>query len=52
VNSEVKNNETFGVLKLTLRPLGYDWKFIPIAGKTFTDSGSGTCHAAPGLPLP
>ncbi len=52
VNSEVKNNETFGVLKLTLGPLGYDWKFIPIEGKSFTDSGSGTCHTAPGLPLP
>ena len=22
----------------------YSWQFIPIAGQTFTDSGSGTCH--------
>jgi hypothetical protein len=43
-NSEVRNDNTFGVLKLTLHPTGYDWKFIPVAGKTFTDSGSGTCH--------
>lgn len=35
---------TFGILKLTLRQGGYDWKFIPIAGETFSDSGSGTCH--------
>ena len=43
-NSEVRNTDTFGVLKLTLRPGAYDWQFIPEAGKTFTDSGSGTCH--------
>jgi len=35
---------TFGVLKLNLHPAGYDWQFIPEAGKKFTDSGSGTCH--------
>ncbi|HWC73862.1 MAG TPA: PKD domain-containing protein [Gemmatimonadales bacterium] len=34
----------FGVLKLTLKPSSYDWQFLPIAGQTYTDSGSGTCH--------
>jgi len=43
-NSEVRNNHAFGLLKLTLKTTGYDWKFIPEAGKTFTDSGSGSCH--------
>lgn len=43
-NSEVRNDKTFGVLVLTLRPEGYDWEFIPIQGKSFTDSGSGACH--------
>jgi hypothetical protein len=43
-NSEVRNNNSFGVLKLTLKATGYDWKFIPAAGKKFTDSGSGSCH--------
>jgi len=43
-NSEVRNNNAFGVLKLTLKPHGYDWKFLPEAGKTFTDEGAGTCH--------
>jgi hypothetical protein len=43
-NSEVRDATAFGVLKLTLRPKGYDWQFIPEAGKSFTDSGSGTCH--------
>ena len=49
-NSEVRNNETMGVLKLTLSDGGYTWKFIPVQGKTFTDAGSGTCHGAPGAP--
>src|SRR6201992_733805 len=42
--SEVRDTTTFGVLKLTLKPNGYDWKFIPEAGKSFTDSGSDSCH--------
>jgi len=42
--SEVRNAETFGVLKLTLHPTSYDWVFVPVAGETFTDSGSGACH--------
>ncbi len=43
-NSEVQNSNTHGVLKLTLVADGYTWDFVPVAGKTFTDSGSGTCH--------
>jgi hypothetical protein len=43
-NSEVRNNDTFGVLRLTLHPDRYDWKFLPAAGGSFTDAGSGTCH--------
>jgi PKD repeat protein len=46
-NSEALNDNTNGVLKLTLRANGYSWKFMPIPGKTFTDEGSGSCHAAP-----
>ena len=42
-NSEVANSDSHGVLKLTLNPTGYDWEFIPVAGDTFTDFGSGTC---------
>lgn len=51
-NSEVRNTDTYGVLKLTLRPTGYDWKFVPIAGKTFTDSGSTDCHGQTGDTTP
>ena len=43
-NSQVRNNDTYGVLKLTLRPASYEWEFVPVAGKTFTDSGSTGCH--------
>ena len=43
-NSEVRDFSAFGVLKLILKPNGYDWQFIPEEGKTFTDSGSGVCH--------
>ena len=49
-NSQVRNYDTFGILKLTLHSGGYDWQFIPEAGKTFTDSGSGTCHGVPPPP--
>ena len=38
--SEVRQNATFGVLKLVLHPASYDWTFLPIAVSTFTDSGS------------
>jgi hypothetical protein len=43
-NSEIRQADTFGVLKLTLHASSYDWEFIPEAGKSFHDSGSGTCH--------
>jgi fibronectin type 3 domain-containing protein len=43
-NSQVFNNDTFGVMKLTLHPTSYDWQFVPEAGGTFTDSGTSACH--------
>ena len=42
-NSEVRGS-VFGVLKLTLKRNGYDWQFLPVAGQSFSDSGSGSCH--------
>jgi hypothetical protein len=44
VGSEVRNNDTYGILALTLRANSYQWQFVPEAGKSFTDSGSGNCH--------
>jgi hypothetical protein len=43
-NSEARNDTAFGVVKLTLHAKSYDWEFVPEAGKTFTDSGTGICH--------
>lgn len=47
-HSELRNASTFGVLALTLHASSYDWSFVPEAGKTFTDSGSGACHGPGG----
>jgi hypothetical protein len=46
-NSELREWDTYGVLKLTLSPGKYAWEFIPEEGKTFHDSGSGVCHNQP-----
>lgn len=43
-NSEKQNSDTFGILKLTLQSNQYQWRFISEAGKTFTDSGTTSCH--------
>ncbi len=43
-HSRARNADTFGVLELVLRPRGYDWRFVPEAGKSFTDTGSASCH--------
>jgi hypothetical protein len=40
----VRNNDTFGVLTLTLNPNSYNWKFAPIKGESFSDAGTGYCH--------
>jgi hypothetical protein len=43
-NSQVRIANVWGIMKFTLHPTGYDWKFIPVAGQTATDSGSASCH--------
>jgi hypothetical protein len=43
-NSEVQNDESYGVLKLTLRQKGYEWRFLSAEGGEFSDSGSARCH--------
>jgi len=46
---KARNSRAFrsihGVLDLTLRPDGYDWRFVPVAALTWTDSGSNRTHA-------
>jgi hypothetical protein len=48
-NSDVRGRP-YGVLKLILHDDSYGWEFTPVAGQTFTDSGSSSCHGAPGTP--
>lgn len=43
-HTEVRNNDTYGLLELTLRPTDFSWRFIPAAGGSFTDSGTSACH--------
>jgi hypothetical protein len=45
--SQVRNARTFGVLRMTLHPGSYAWRFVPIHGASFTDAGSDTCHGVP-----
>lgn len=42
--SEVRNNSTYGVLQLTLKDHAYDWVFLPVAGASFSDHGTGDCR--------
>jgi hypothetical protein len=44
LGSEVRENTTFGVLRLVLHPTGYDWNFIQASGPAFADSGSQSCR--------
>lgn len=43
-HSQARNSKAYGVLKLTLYPRSYHWRFVPVAGKSFTDSGTTRCH--------
>ena len=49
-NSQARSTAVYGVLKLTLDVGGYQWEFVPIAGKSYTDTGGGSCHGVPGMP--
>ncbi len=43
-NSQVRNGTTYGVVKFVLDTASYSWQFVPVAGQTFTDTGSTACH--------
>lgn len=43
-NSEVRIANTYGVLKLTLQPQGYEWRFVTAPDAAVADSGNGSCH--------
>ena len=42
--SEVRWDDSVGVLAMTLRPDGYDWRFVGPEGTPRVDSGTGTCR--------
>ncbi len=42
--SVVRSSSTYGVLELTLRPTGYNWRFLPVRGGRFTDAGKANCR--------
>ena len=46
-NSEVRDDRTWGVLKLTLQEKSYDWEFIPVDGQVFRDAGTADCVDVP-----
>jgi hypothetical protein len=42
-NSEFRLSGAWGVLRLTLHPVNYDWEFLPV-GNVVADAGSTPCH--------
>jgi hypothetical protein len=43
-NSEAQESTVHGVLELNLRPGSYDWRFVPVTGSSFRDTGRASCH--------
>ena len=43
-NSQVRKTGVLGVLKLELRSSSYTWRFVPVSGSTWTDTGAADCH--------
>jgi len=41
---QAKKVDAFGVLKLDLGSGFYQWKFVPVEGRNYTDSGRARCH--------
>jgi hypothetical protein len=42
-NSQLRDDSSWGVLEMTLRPTGYDWQFLAVPGDDLDDSGSASC---------
>ena len=47
--SQVMDDSTHGILRLSLHNGSYGWTFVPDEG-TFTDSGTTNCHGKPRPP--
>lgn len=44
LHSQVSDNTTLGVLKLSLKEKGYEWEFLPVEKDGFSDRGTALCH--------
>ena len=44
LHSEVRDTTSHGVIKFTLHPTRYEWEFVAVAGRPFSDRGSALCH--------
>ena len=42
--TELRDDDSYGLLALDLRDGSYGWQFVPIPGDVLTDSGVGSCH--------
>ncbi|MFZ6743311.1 metallophosphoesterase family protein [Undibacterium sp. JH2W] len=42
--TEIRDNSTHGVLKLSLHEKSYEWEFMPVPGQSFSDKGQAACH--------
>lgn len=47
-HSEAFGSSTHGVLKLVLKPTGYEWEFLPTESGGFTDRGAALCNPGTG----
>jgi hypothetical protein len=43
-NSEAREDESHGILRLNLLPASYRWQFVVSDGKEFSDEGDRRCH--------
>ena len=43
-HTELRVNDSYGLLMLTLHDASFDWRFVPALGSTLVDTGTGQCH--------
>jgi len=43
-HTELRVNDSYGLLMLTLGESAYEWRFVPALGSSLVDAGTGQCH--------
>jgi hypothetical protein len=51
-NSQRSQNDTYGILEMTLSAAAYSWRFVPVGGSTYSDTGTTACHEPQPAPPP